>query len=74
LHESQVLVGAFPFDPTDPNSLEAQSEVLEQQKRGGWSEAPRIRRAVKKVMLVRLSILVLRILWYTFCHRWGGYT
>lgn len=49
-----MLLGTFPFDHTehpDPNSPEAHSEVFEQQKKGGWSEVPHIKKAIAKAQL-----------------------
>mmetsp|Transcript_12691 Transcript_12691/g.38257 ORF Transcript_12691/g.38257 Transcript_12691/m.38257 type:complete len:418 (+) Transcript_12691:2731-3984(+) len=49
-----MLLGAFPFDHTDnpdPNSKDAHSEVFKQQTKGGWSEVPHIKQAVRKAQL-----------------------
>lgn len=49
-----MLLGTFPFDHTehpDPNSPEAHSEVFNQQNKGGWSEVPHIKKAVRKAQL-----------------------
>mmetsp|Transcript_11498 Transcript_11498/g.34535 ORF Transcript_11498/g.34535 Transcript_11498/m.34535 type:complete len:420 (+) Transcript_11498:87-1346(+) len=47
-----MLLGKFPFDHVnnpDPNSKDAHLEVYKQQTKAPWYEAPKIRKAVRKL-------------------------